>query len=193
MIRDIDSIRVVDVLCRVSTIAQEQQGDSLANQRRAVEEQWAAPRGIRVRRRIEVTESGKSALRLKGASFEFSRRAQYTDLIVEYQRLRRIELPDAILIDWQDRWNRSPLELLGLIEAFSALGIRMIAIGDELELTDPRQRLVTTIKSAVAGEQLRVTSYRSARRSRPVERAESGKTGGRATATGTMCLSAPAW
>ncbi|MDP9024124.1 MAG: recombinase family protein [Candidatus Eremiobacteraeota bacterium] len=182
MIRDLKSIKIIDVLYRVSSIGQEKEGESLFVQRESVEKNWATPRGITVRRRIEVTESGKSALRLKGAGFEFSRRAEYTELIVEYQRLTRDELPDAICIDWADRWNRNPLELLALIEAFSAIGIRMLAIGDDLELTDPRQRLVTTIKSAVAGEQLRVISDK-VRENRASRRAR-GKWQGGSTADG---------
>jgi hypothetical protein len=42
-------LRVIDVLYRVSTRAQEAEGDSLFNQRREVEEKWAIPSGIRVR------------------------------------------------------------------------------------------------------------------------------------------------
>lgn len=171
MIPDVSGIRVVDVLYRVSTRAQEAEGESLFNQRRTVEHGWASPRGITVRRRVEVAESGKSALRLEGAGFQFNRRAEYTALIVEYQAMSASQRPDAVCIDWLDRWNRDPLEYLGLVQAFRALGIRLLAIGDELDVTDQRNNLLTQIRASVAGEQLRITSEkvrenRSSRRQR---------------------------
>ncbi len=73
-------IHVVDALYRVSTRAQETEGESLFNQRREVEEKWAVPNGIVVRKRIAVAESGKGALQLSGAGFSFNRRAEYTEL-----------------------------------------------------------------------------------------------------------------
>lgn len=165
---DPSGIRTIDVLYRVSTRAQESQGDSLFNQRREVEEKWATPNGIKVRRRIEVAESGSGALRLVGNSFVFSKRAEYTELIVEYQKMRRSELPDAIAIDWSDRWSRNVLEYSGLITAFRMLGIRLLAIGDGLDLTDPRNDLVAHIRAAIGQEQLRITKGKvcEARRSR---------------------------
>jgi DNA invertase Pin-like site-specific DNA recombinase len=165
---DVVGIRTVDVLYRVSTRAQEAQGDSLYNQRREVEEKWAQPRGIKVRRRIEVAESGKGALRLAGNTFVFNKRAEYTELIVEYQNMRPSEKPDAVAIDWSDRWSRNVLEYSGLITAFRMLGIRLLAIGDGLDLTDPRNDLVAHIRAAVGQEQLRITKEKvsEARRSR---------------------------
>ena len=163
-----NGVRVIDVLYRVSTRAQEQEGESLFNQRREVEEKWATPAGIRVRRRIEVTESGKGSLRLSGSAFVFSRRVEYSDLIVEYQRLAGSQRPDAVVIDWVDRWSRNVLEYSGLVMAFRMLGIRLLAIGDGLDLTDPKNDLVTHIRAAVGQEQLRITKEKvcEARRSR---------------------------
>lgn len=158
----------MDVLYRVSTRGQESEGESLFNQSREVEEKWAAPHGIRVRRRIEVAESGKSALRLVGNAFVFNRRAQYTDLIVEYQSMPESARPDAIVIDWVDRWSRNVLEYSGLIAAFRMLGIRLLAIGDGLDLTDPRNDLVAHIRAAVGQEQVRIIKEKvcESRRSR---------------------------
>ena len=165
MTPDAKQIRVVDVLYRVSTRAQEKEGESLFNQRRTVEE-WARSNGVTVRRTIEVAESGKSALRLQGCGFQFSRRMEYRDLIIEYQK--GVDLPDAVCVDWSDRWSRSLLEFVGLVEAFRELRIRLLAIGERVDLTDPRTHLVAAIKSAVAQEQVRVTSdkVRESRRSR---------------------------
>jgi DNA invertase Pin-like site-specific DNA recombinase len=166
MIEGLESIRLVDVLYRVSTFRQENEGDSLFNQRRTVETLWAEPRGIKVRRRIEVAESGRSALRLRGAAFEFSRRLEYRDLIIEYQNGR--DLPDAVCVDWGDRWGRNSFEFMGLVEALRVIGVRLLAIGEDTDLTDSRSQFVTAIKSAVAQEQVRITSdkVRESRRSR---------------------------
>jgi len=160
-------IRVVDVLYRVSTRAQEAEGESLFNQRRSVEDQWATPHNITIRRRIEVTESGKSALRLDNAGFRWDRRLEYAGLLSEYQRVGS-ERPDAVCVDWCDRWSRNPLEYLGIIQAFRSLGIRLIAVGDQLDLTDVRNDLLGTIRAGVAQEQLRITSekVKESRRSR---------------------------
>ena len=165
---EVTGVRTIDVLYRVSTRAQETSGDSLYNQRREVEEKWAAPRGIAVRRRIEVAESGKGALRLVGDSFVFSKRAEYTAVIVEYQTMRPNERPDAIAIDWVDRWSRNVFEYSGLVMAFRILGIRLLAIGDSLDLTDPRNDLVTHVRAAIGQEQLRIIKEKvsEARRSR---------------------------
>lgn len=165
---DTAGIQVIDVLYRVSTRAQEAEGESLFNQRRSVETLWAEPQGIKVRRRIEVAESGKSALRLDGAGFKFSRRAEYTELIVEYQHMSAGERPDAICVDWVDRWSRNVLEYSGLVTAFRMLGIRLLAIGDGLDLTDPRNDLIAHIRAAVGQEQVRITRAKvsEARRSR---------------------------
>jgi len=163
-----NGIRTIDVLYRVSTRAQEREGDSLYNQRREVEDKWATPAGIKVRRRIEVAESGKGALRLAGNAFVFSKRAEYTDLIVEYQTMTATQRPDAIVIDWVDRWSRNVLEYSGLITAFRMLGIRLLAVGDGLDLTDQRNDLVTHVRAAIGQEQLRIVSekVRESRRSR---------------------------
>lgn len=165
---DPSGIHVIDVLYRVSTRAQEKEGESLFNQCREVEEKWAKPNGIKVRRRVEVTESGKSALQLAGRGFRFSRRAEYSDLIEEYQTLKRSNRPDAIVIDWVDRWSRNVLEYSALVMAFRMLGIRLIAVGDGLDLTDPRNDLITNIRAAVGQEQIRITKEKvcEARRSR---------------------------
>lgn len=165
MTLDAKQIRLVDVLYRVSTRAQEKEGESLFNQRRTVEE-WARSNGVTIRRTIEVAESGKSALRLHGGGFQFSRRMEYRDLIIDYQK--GVDLPDAVCVDWSDRWSRSLLEFVGLVEAFRELRIRLLAIGEGIDLTDPRTHLVAAIKSAVAQEQVRVTSdkVRENRRSR---------------------------
>jgi len=162
---DAKPILVVDVLYRVSTRAQEKEGESLFNQRRTVEE-WARSNGVTIRQTIEVAESGKSALRLQGGGFQFSRRMEYRDLIIGYQK--GVDLPDAVCVDWSDRWSRSLLEFVGLVEAFRELRIRLLAIGEGVDLTDPRTHLVAAIKSAVAQEQVRVTSdkVRESRRSR---------------------------
>lgn len=165
---DPTGIKIVDALYRVSTRAQESEGESLFNQRREVEEKWAEPHGIKVRRRIEVAESGKGALKLTGNAFVFSKRAEYTDLIVEYQAMKPSQRPDAIVIDWVDRWSRNVLEYSGLVTAFRMLGIRLIAIGDGLDLTDPRNDLVTHVRAAIGQEQLRIIKEKvsEARRSR---------------------------
>ncbi len=165
---DTSGINIIDVLYRVSTRAQESEGESLFNQRREVETKWAEPAGIKVRRRIEVAESGKSALRLEGAAFVFNRRAEYADLVVEYQGMKPAERPDAIVIDWVDRWSRNVLEYAGLVSAFRVLGIRLLAVGDGLDLTDPRNDLVTHVRAAIGQEQLRIVSakVREQRRSR---------------------------
>ena len=164
---DISRIHAIDVLYRVSTRAQEAEGESLFNQRRSVEDQWAIPNGISVRRRIEVAESGKSALRLDSAGFRWDRRLEYAGLLSEYQRTAS-ERPDAVCVDWCDRWSRNPLEYLGIIQAFRSLGIRLIAVGDQLDLTDVRNDLLGTIRAGVAQEQLRITSekVKESRRSR---------------------------
>lgn len=161
-------IRVVDALYRVSTRAQEAEGESLFNQRREVEEKWARPNGITVRKRIEVAESGKGALRLSGAGFKFHRRAEYAELITEYQNMPDAQRPDAIVIDWADRWSRNVLEYAALTTAFRMLNIRLLAIGDGLDLTDPRNDLVTHVKAAIGQEQLRIIKLKvsEARRSR---------------------------
>jgi DNA invertase Pin-like site-specific DNA recombinase len=161
-------IELIDVLYRVSTRAQEAEGESLYNQRREVETKWAEPAGIKVRRRIEVAESGKASLKLSGNAFVFNRRAEYTDLIVEYQSVRPSHRPDAVVIDWVDRWSRNVLEYSGLVAAFRMLGIRLLAIGDGLDLTDPRNDLVTHVRAAIGQEQLRIIKEKvsEARRSR---------------------------
>jgi DNA invertase Pin-like site-specific DNA recombinase len=161
-------INVIDVLYRVSTRAQEAEGESLFNQRREVEDKWATPNGIRVRRRIEVAESGKTALRLSGNAFVFSRRAEYTELIVEFQTMPPSQRPDAVVIDWCDRWSRNVLEYSGLVTAFRMLGIRLLAVGDGLDLTDPRNDLVAHVRAAIGQEQLRIIKAKvsEARRSR---------------------------
>lgn len=161
-------LRMIDVLYRVSTRAQEQEGESLFNQQREVETKWAEPHGIKVRRRVEVVESGKSALQLRGSALYFKRRAEYAALINEYQQMSQSERPDAIVIDWVDRWSRDVLEYSALVTAFRMLGIRLLAVGDALDLTDPRNDLVTHIRAAVGQEQLRITKekVREARRSR---------------------------
>ena len=158
-------VRVVDALYRVSTRAQENEGDSLSNQARAIEE-WAHRLGITVRHTVRVAESGKSALQLKDGAFRFSRRKEYGALILSYEK--RIDLPDAVCVDWMDRWSRDPHEFLTLIKTLQSCGIRLLSIGDSEDLTDPRNALLATVKSAVAAEQLRVTSdkVRESRRSR---------------------------
>jgi DNA invertase Pin-like site-specific DNA recombinase len=157
-------------LYRVSTRAQERKGESLLNQERSVRA-WAQANDIRILREIKVTESGKSALRLVGAGFQFSRRAEYTKLLVELQEISEAERPQAIVIDWIDRWSRNTLEYVGIIKAFRELGIRLIAIGDGRELTDPRYEMELQIRAAIAEEQLRITSgkikeHRRSRRDR---------------------------
>ncbi len=76
--------------------------------------------------------------------------------------------PDAIVIDWADRWSRNVLEYAALTTAFRMLNIRLLAIGDGLDLTDPRNDLVTHVKAAIGQEQLRITKMKvsEARRSR---------------------------
>lgn len=160
-----EGIRVIDALYRVSTRAQENEGDSLSNQAKAIND-WALANGVRVRQTIRVAESGKSALQLRDGAFRFSRRKEYGNLIRSYEK--GVDLPDAVCVDWMDRWSRDPHEFLTLIKTLRSCGIRLLSIGDAEDLTDPRNALLATVKSAVAAEQLRVTSdkVRESRRSR---------------------------
>lgn len=155
------------MLCRVSTRSQENKGESLFNQDREIVK-WAEAHGIAIRRKVEVAESGGDAVELQGAQFVFNRRAEYTELIVEYQAMKPAERPNAIVIDWLDRWSRSVFEFNGLKKAFRALGIRMLAIGNELDVTDPKNDLVTNILVSIGEEQLRIVQGKvgEARRSR---------------------------
>jgi DNA invertase Pin-like site-specific DNA recombinase len=158
-------VRVVDALYRVSTRAQENEGDSLYNQAKAIND-WAFANEVTVRHTIRVAESGKSALQLRDGAFRFSRRKEYGKLIQSYEK--GVDLPDAVCVDWMDRWSRDPHEFLTLIKTLRSCGIRLLSIGDAEDLTDPRNALLATVKSAVAAEQLRVTSdkVRESRRSR---------------------------
>lgn len=160
-----EGVRRIDALYRVSTRAQESEGESLFNQKRAIRE-WAREHGVTIGREVCQSESGKSALQLVENGFRFSRRDEYARMIADYQR--GIDVPDAVCVDWDDRWNRDTFELTGTLKVFRKLGIRLLSIANGKDLTDPDAELETTIISAVAQNQLRVVSdkVRENRRSR---------------------------
>lgn len=153
----IDGIRTIVALYRVSTRAQENKGESLMNQERAVRT-WAAEHGIQILQEIRAAESGKSALRLVGAGFQFARRAAYGKLIVDLQKTPRAERPDAVVVDWTDRWSRNTLEFVAIVKAFRELGVKLLAIGDDRDLTDRGSEMELQIRATFAEELLRVTS-----------------------------------
>ena len=167
MIPRLNDVHSAVALYRVSTREQEQRGESLYNQERDVHK-WASENGIQITKEIKSAESGKCALRLVGGSFQFDRRLGYASLIAELQKAPPATRPDAVVIDWRDRWSRNVLEYVGIIKAFQHLGIRVLSVGDEKDLTDPDNALMLQVMAVIAEEQLRVTSgkVKEARRSR---------------------------
>jgi site-specific DNA recombinase len=167
MIPRLNDVHSAVALYRVSTREQEKRGESLFNQERDVHK-WADANGIQITQEIKTAESGKSALRLIGGSFQFDRRLGYARLIKELQNAPPAARPDAVVIDWRDRWSRNVLEYVGIIKAFQHLGIRVLSVGDGKDLTDPDNALMLQVMAVIAEEQLRVTSgkVKEARRSR---------------------------
>ncbi|HET9342885.1 MAG TPA: recombinase family protein [Candidatus Eremiobacteraceae bacterium] len=167
MIPNLSQVRDAVALYRVSTRQQERKGESLPNQQRSVRA-WAGSHNVKIVDEIRSAESGKGAVRLVGTSITLTGRQAYSRLIRDLQQVPQSKRPDAVVIDWTDRWSRSLLEYVAVIEAFQRLNIRMLSIGDDEDLTDPKNALVLHIKSAIAQEQLRITSnkVKEARRSR---------------------------
>jgi DNA invertase Pin-like site-specific DNA recombinase len=167
MTAGLSNIRTAVGLYRVSTRQQEQRGQSLFNQERSVRA-WAQTNGVTLLDEVRTAKSAKNPIRLVGGSLQLDPRAAYTRLIKQLPSMPAAQRPDAIVIDWIDRWSRNLLEYVAIVKAMQQLGVRMLAIGDGRDLTDPAYAMELQIRAAIAEEQLRITSgkVKEARRSR---------------------------
>jgi DNA invertase Pin-like site-specific DNA recombinase len=167
MAAGLSNIRTAVGLYRVSTRQQEQRGQSLFNQERSVRA-WAKANDVKLLDEVRTAKSAKNPIRLVGGSLQLDPRAAYTRLIKELPSMPAAQRPDAIVIDWIDRWSRNLLEYVAIVKALQQLGVRMLAIGDGRDLTDPAYAMELQIRAAIAEEQLRITSgkVKEARRSR---------------------------
>lgn len=167
MTAGLSTIRTAVGLYRVSTRQQEQRGQSLFNQERSVRA-WAKANDVKLLDEVRTAKSAKNPIRLVGGSLQLDPRAAYTRLIKELPSMPAAQRPDAIVIDWIDRWSRNLLEYVAIVKALQQLGVRMLAIGDGRDLTDPAYAMELQIRAAIAEEQLRITSgkVKEARRSR---------------------------
>jgi DNA invertase Pin-like site-specific DNA recombinase len=167
MTTGICNIRTAVGLYRVSTRQQERRGQSLFNQERSVRT-WTQANGVTLLDEVKMAKSAKNPIRLVGGSLQLDPSAAYTRLIKQLPSLPAAQRPDAIVIDWIDRWSRNLLEYVAIVKALQQLGVRMLAIGDGRDLTDPAYAMELHIRAAIAEEQLRITSgkVKEARRSR---------------------------
>ena len=167
MTAGLSTIRTAVGLYRVSTRHQERRGQSLFNQERTVRG-WALANGVELTAEVRTARSAKNPIRLVDGTLQMDPRAAYARLIKQLPSMPAAQRPDAIVIDWIDRWSRNLLEYVAIVKALQQLGVRMLAIGDGRDLTDPAYAMELHIRAAIAEEQLRITSgkVKEARRSR---------------------------
>jgi DNA invertase Pin-like site-specific DNA recombinase len=110
---------------RVSTIAQETEGQSLVNQERAFQTWLKRSNATRLRAYTEA----KSAKSVEG-------REQFMRMIAELPKLK----PDLVVVDTVDRFTRNLQDGLAMLEQLKGQGVKLLPLerGEPIDLDDDR-------------------------------------------------------